>query len=361
VSVTQHGYLVIADITGYTSYVAKTELEHSQDVLTQLLKLIVDEIGKTFNVVKLEGDAVFARVSDTKVEDPTQVYSSLFDLYVTYRDRVASIVRATTCPCKACESIPDLDLKFFLHHGDYVEQNVSGILDLVGADVNILHRLTKNTVSDTHNYRAYMMVTDTAFDLIKPDIATHDHSEEYEHVGEVSTKIADLHTLYHDFLEDRVVNISKDEADVVVEGSIRGDLKTVWGYMAEPEKKNELGDKFIWTAANWIDDQGVGSVNHCAHDGRVSHEIVLDWKPHDYFTVKHYEYGESESRFDHFLTTSLEYEEESESTKVTLTMKLANEMNPITRRMVRFLLNRGFSRNFPSFAKETEEQILASQ
>ena len=30
---TQHGYLIIADISGYTSFVAKTELEHSQEIL----------------------------------------------------------------------------------------------------------------------------------------------------------------------------------------------------------------------------------------------------------------------------------------------------------------------------------------
>ncbi len=34
---TQHGYLLLADISGYTSYVATTELTHSQEILTELL------------------------------------------------------------------------------------------------------------------------------------------------------------------------------------------------------------------------------------------------------------------------------------------------------------------------------------
>ena len=38
----QYGYLVLADISGYTSYVASTEIEHSQEVLAELLELIVD-------------------------------------------------------------------------------------------------------------------------------------------------------------------------------------------------------------------------------------------------------------------------------------------------------------------------------
>ncbi len=40
---TQHGYLVLADISGYTSFLAKTELEHAHEILTELLNLIVTE------------------------------------------------------------------------------------------------------------------------------------------------------------------------------------------------------------------------------------------------------------------------------------------------------------------------------
>jgi hypothetical protein len=44
---TQHGYLVIADISGYTSFVAKTELEHSQEILSELLELLVSRFQPT--------------------------------------------------------------------------------------------------------------------------------------------------------------------------------------------------------------------------------------------------------------------------------------------------------------------------
>jgi hypothetical protein len=37
----QHGYLVLADISGYTSYVASTELEHAQAILRELLEVIL--------------------------------------------------------------------------------------------------------------------------------------------------------------------------------------------------------------------------------------------------------------------------------------------------------------------------------
>jgi hypothetical protein len=41
-SKTQQGYLVLADISGYTSFLAGTELEHAEDVISALLETIVE-------------------------------------------------------------------------------------------------------------------------------------------------------------------------------------------------------------------------------------------------------------------------------------------------------------------------------
>ncbi|MEK7786470.1 MAG: DUF2652 domain-containing protein, partial [Chloroflexota bacterium] len=64
---TQHGYLLLADISGYTSFVARTELEHSQEILTELLELIVAKFKSLLTISKLEGDAVFAYAPESKV------------------------------------------------------------------------------------------------------------------------------------------------------------------------------------------------------------------------------------------------------------------------------------------------------
>ena len=71
---TQHGYLVLADISGYTSYLAGVELTHARDILTELLNLIVEHFKPFLAIVKLEGDAVFAHVPKTKiVRDETMI------------------------------------------------------------------------------------------------------------------------------------------------------------------------------------------------------------------------------------------------------------------------------------------------
>ena len=57
---TKQGFLVIADISGYTGYLAQVELEHAQEILTDLLECIVEKFKTVLTISKLEGDAVFA-------------------------------------------------------------------------------------------------------------------------------------------------------------------------------------------------------------------------------------------------------------------------------------------------------------
>ncbi len=52
--------LLIADISGYTSYLAGTELDHAQDILADLMTIVVGALKPTFRLAKLEGDAAFA-------------------------------------------------------------------------------------------------------------------------------------------------------------------------------------------------------------------------------------------------------------------------------------------------------------
>jgi hypothetical protein len=54
-AMTQHGYLVLADISGYTSFVAGTELDHSHEILSDLLETICLQIEKLLTIHKLKG------------------------------------------------------------------------------------------------------------------------------------------------------------------------------------------------------------------------------------------------------------------------------------------------------------------
>ena len=96
-AMTQHGYLVIADISGYTSFVAKTELEHSHEILSELLGLLVDKFKLLMTISKLEGDAVFAYAAEEKITRGETLLEFLEDIYTAFRDRQVSMRRATSC------------------------------------------------------------------------------------------------------------------------------------------------------------------------------------------------------------------------------------------------------------------------
>ena len=157
---TQHGYLLLADISGYTSYVAGTELEHAQEILSELLETIIARLTSAMTLSKLEGDAVFCYVPETKLARGETLIELIENTYMAFRDKLENMRRNTTCTCNACRAIPSLDLKFIAHHGDFIVQKVANINELVGSDVNLIHRLLKNRVSEETGWRAYAMFTE---------------------------------------------------------------------------------------------------------------------------------------------------------------------------------------------------------
>jgi hypothetical protein len=150
---TQHGYLLLADIGGHTSFVAKSELEHAHDILSELLGLILKRLTTIFTLSKLEGDAIFSYAPQTKLERGETPLELIKSTYAAFKDQQEAIRRRTMCQCNACRNIPSLDLKFIVHHGDYIFQTIGGQHEMVGTAVNLIHRLLKNHVADKSGWR----------------------------------------------------------------------------------------------------------------------------------------------------------------------------------------------------------------
>ncbi len=163
-STIQRGYLVLADISGYTAYLAGVELDHAHEILTDLLETIIDCFKPVLTISKLEGDAVFAYGPDSSVMRGEAMLELVETTYLAFRDRRQAVQNRTTCTCQACHNIPALDLKFIVHHGEYLLQHVRTIVEPIGSDVNLAHRLMKNTVSQAIGWRAYAMYTQPALE-----------------------------------------------------------------------------------------------------------------------------------------------------------------------------------------------------
>jgi len=292
-TITQHGYLVLADISGYTSFVAKTELEHSHEILTELLELLVDNFKPLMTISKLEGDAVFAYVDESKVTRGETLIEFMESMYVAFRNRQISMRRKTTCTCAACQNIPSLDLKFIAHHGDYIIQNIANIHELVGSDVNLIHRLLKNHVAESTGWQAYILFTESCLDHLTLRIENaHIQMEEYEHLGEVKTYNIDLHSRYKEITDEHRILIDEKDADMIIRTDFATPPHVTWEWIQDPIKRNLWGEHVRWYAGDRPRGRaGKGMSNHCAHGKSVSTEVTLDWRPFEYSTVDSYGNG----------------------------------------------------------------------
>lgn len=226
---TQQGYLLIGDISGFTSYLAKVELEHAHEILTDLLETIVKEFRTLMTISKLEGDAVFAYVNSANIPDGETIVELIENTYMAFRRKRDISENNTTCSCKACSAIPSLDLKFFTHHGDYIAQKVSGIHELVGSDVNLIHRLVKNHVTENTGWNAYMLFTAQAIEILKLGIEDFEEQKEsYDHLGDIQIYCLDLHARFKALIEAKRVFISRDDADGIGTFDFDHPAQVVW-------------------------------------------------------------------------------------------------------------------------------------
>lgn len=289
----RHGYLVLADISGYTSFLAQVELEHAQEILTDLLEVIVDKFQSLLTVSKLEGDAVFAYVEEKDIPRGETLLELIENTYLAFRQQRESSNRATTCTCRACQSMPALELKFFTHHGHFMVQHVAGIRELVGSDVNLVHRLAKNRVFEKTGWRAYALFTRLAMDCMNLTLEDiHEQVESYEHLGDIDTVTINLVPRYEAILAARSLYISAEEADVSISHEFNIPQVELWQMLTSPEILNAIsGYAVTWSALKRPKGRaGAGAVNHCAHGKGALQTTIVDWKPFDYFT-QHVESG----------------------------------------------------------------------
>ncbi len=196
-------YLLLADISGYTSFMAGVERSHGVDfsagvpaaysVVGALLDSVITGLAPAFALVKLEGDAVFAAASASSLDGQGQ--RALATITATYRAFAAARTRAIPSKdhiCTACPAVAQLDLKVIVHRGHTVRQSVGPGSDLLGPAVTAAHRLLKNTIRDEIGYRPYLFLTDPAASALGlPEVGTA-HGETYPDAGRIEGRLLEL-------------------------------------------------------------------------------------------------------------------------------------------------------------------------
>jgi hypothetical protein len=197
-------YLLLADISGYTAFMASVEGAHGVDfsagipagfaVLGELLDGVIEGIQPDFEVIKLEGDAVFAIAPAASLDGRgADVLDRLQALYEAFRARREQQVRsARDHICTACPVVASLDLKMVLHRGQAVQQNVGSRTDLLGPAVNVVHRLLKNGIQARLGYHPYLFLTDAAAARLLLAESGVAHHEDYPDIGPISGRVVPL-------------------------------------------------------------------------------------------------------------------------------------------------------------------------
>ena len=277
----QQAFLCVADITGYTGYLNDSELEHAQGTLTDLLELLVDRAGPPMRISKLEGDAVFSYAFEDAFTDGRTFLDLVEGTYVEFRRAIDSMVLNNTCQCNACANVSSLDLKFVIHYGSFIVQRIEKYDELLGPDVNLVHRLLKNTVTDRLGLRAYCMYTQPAWERLGLHEVTSlaEHDEDIPDFGLVTTYVQDLGEVYH--LTDRP-DITLDDSQLILtqEADVPMSPAVVWDYYSSPVFRNILiGAEKVEITDRVGGRVGVGTVYQCYHGSRVTPQKILQWEP----------------------------------------------------------------------------------
>jgi uncharacterized protein YndB with AHSA1/START domain len=278
---------VIADISGYTSFLASVELDHAHDIIADVMDTVVRRLRPPFRLAKFEGDAAFLYAVADKF-DGSVLQDAIESAYVAFRKRLRNIKQASSCTCSACSKMQDLDLKFVSHHGEFIKHRMAGREELAGRDVILVHRLLKNTVNERFGGRAYALYSDPCIRAMGIDPVAQglvEHRESIDIIGDVTCWVRDLQEAWEKDNERERNEVTRDKAAMVIEFDIAAPRPMVWEYFTMPDLRPK------WRGADEVREttrggrRGVGTTNHCMHGAAAIIEEVLDWRPFDYATL----------------------------------------------------------------------------
>ena len=275
---------VIADIFGYTHFVSGVELDHAQDIIADIMDTLVRALRPPFRLAKFEGDAAFVYALADKV-DGALMQDSIEQAYFAFRKRLRSIKQASSCECQACSRMQSLDVKFVVHHGEFIRQKMSGREELAGRDVILVHRLLKNEVGKTFGPHAYALFSEACVQAMGIDPAAQglqEHTEAIEHIGETKCWVSDLEEAWRRETETARNLVPRADAFVIIERDFTAPKQALWDLVTSPQHHAR------WQRADGVVEnnaqgrRGAGTQNHCLHGKDAVIEDIVDWRPFDY-------------------------------------------------------------------------------
>ena len=278
------GFLVIADLTGYTAYLSQSELEHAPAIAGDLLETIVGRLDPPFRLAKFEGDAAFLYVEDGRA-DGSLLLDAVEAAYLAFRRRLRSIDQATSCDCNSCRLAPRLDLKLFVHHGSYARTAIAGRDELAGADVIVVHRLLKGTSAAEGGASGFAIFTGAAVEALGLDpvaLGLVAAEETIDHLGEVTTFRLDLEARWVTESAARRLDAGGGELVVDFDATVAAEPAVAWAHLTSPVLRARWEGPIEIRETSPGGRRGVGTLAQCVTGRLATLEEIVDWQPYDH-------------------------------------------------------------------------------
>ena len=127
----QAGYLLIADISGYTDFIKLHNLRkkpvfgnkmadmfevHAETIISDLLETVIEQIEPVMNLNKLEGDAAFFFcIENGSSSQADEIIAAMRHAHRAFQKKASDLVFVQACGCDPCVQSKNLRLKIVAH------------------------------------------------------------------------------------------------------------------------------------------------------------------------------------------------------------------------------------------------------
>lgn len=286
---TNTGYLILADISGFSSYLADVELTHAEQILQELYEVLARQLRPYVTDALVEGGALFGHIPDPQAPKADAMLDFVETGYAMFRHQLLTLQQNTTCTCRACKNIATLDLKFFVHHGEYLLHQVGSQMDMMGLDVSLIRsRVLKAPVVEQTHWDGLALFTAPALAQLGLDstlLPFHTQTVTFEPYGPIATYSLDLKSRYEAQSAANPVVVQASEADISHEVELPVPPAIAWAWLTLPERRSQWTAGRHWTARERPKGRmSAGASNHCDHRSGHVVELILDWRPFEHVT-----------------------------------------------------------------------------
>jgi class 3 adenylate cyclase len=275
--------LLLADLSGYTAFLANVEPDHGPALAGDLVETVVRQLRPAFRLEKLEGDAAFLVAPLDRLDGP-MLLDAIEAAYDAFRRRLLSVVAASSCGCASCTRVPDLDLKLVVHAGTVMRHRVAGRDEIAGTDAILAHRLLKSASPSALGLTRYALLTDACVRDLQLDPVALGFSratERFEHLGEVTVHLFDIE---HRIAASRRPWTPPRRSPLeAAELELRARPMPVWELLTSPLQRPR------WEGVDLVEEamvggrRGVVTMAACIVDRLASVEEILEWRPFEAF------------------------------------------------------------------------------